>query len=970
MGGYGGVGVKAWGRLLGSDSTAIRLFALRALAALGEAGARVLLECSGLRPQERYAWMWALMRCVDREQLSRLGLSTSPSASPLAWARFLVRREARAHVFQVRPGRAQCVEALLVSMHPLQTLACAVRLLDLHGERAIPALLEVVRLRPPPGRPEPRTGVTCRMLGVPELLEEKAACAAWALGRLGRIAVPEIVQEYAGASRRVRAHLAMALWYMGAQAARAIPVLLLDPGPLAGAALLAMEGAASLAMVEARRGPVWLDDDSVRALARLAFSDEGREYAAASLACFGPSAHKGVPILRHLCADPEVEVRRMVARALGWGGRPETLNLVLPLLKDEDEVARRLALRALESFFDSPGQTRMALLDWIMVGSAEEGLAAAAQLAELGLPEERCQEVGRLLESGSEQLVLYLVEALAASSEEQVRPHQVILLKFLGLEHRPALRRSAARALAKLATVEPQVLDAVRCWLREGDPELVHLAAEILSQAGAGLGSLGPDWASLAEASLLAVLESWRYSLRVAELLALLQHPAPAVRARAADMLGQQRLGSPEVLAALTAQVREPDKQLRLACARALYAMGEHEFTWMLLDSPRRSDQIEANLVLLREATLPEAFLEAFEQGEICNAKVLHLLKESLPPARRAELLAHAFPHHRGEDRKEVGLALLRLGVAGLDRLPELLGQPHLEVRGQVLDLLSQFLEHPQQSYSDWLARRGMVLPLEHPDPDMQQRLHVALASYIVRSRAWADERLEALLGYLSRSPHVLAAARAVDCLGRALAERGALQLRELLLEALEDHPDSAVRWEALRALRFGAADAELGRRLSRLRPEPHIELRLERLALESGLIGLEGARLAQALVLGTLHGRVGVFSTAENFPHVVALLRDPSLRGIALSSIEGYPGPLTAMGWKALLRACLERGEPALLVRFPRLVVGLLKWGEQGLERVVQAGPGSAGGLRMAQEHRSARVRLLAVRAREELGV
>ena len=127
-----------------------------------------------------------------------------------------------------------------------------------------------------------------------------------------------------------------------------------------------MEEAASVAVVEARRGPIWLDDESVQALAKLAFSDQERLFAAGGLGFFGPSSLKTLPILRHLARDGDAEVRRMVVWAVNWSGLPEGLPVLLSLLEDQDPGVRTSASEGLKSHFDSAEKSRQAMLNWVV----------------------------------------------------------------------------------------------------------------------------------------------------------------------------------------------------------------------------------------------------------------------------------------------------------------------------------------------------------------------------------------------------------------------------------------------------------------------------------------------------------------------------------------------------------------------------------------------------------------------------
>lgn len=220
---YGGMGQPMWSRLAEHRMLYIRLTALRVLGAEVQQLGHLFDQ-----PYERYPYVWAASRFPAQELSGDLGQRV----------RFLWRRsQRRRHDWRYRLSRSVAAEAVAHAEHPLETMACALRLLEMHGPDAIPPLLELVR-RPPAA----------------SFWDDQAECAAWALGRLGRLAVPEIVQEYRDASPRVRRHLAMALWYSGPQAAPAACWLARDGGEHALAALLAMEEKGSAAMIQARCG--------------------------------------------------------------------------------------------------------------------------------------------------------------------------------------------------------------------------------------------------------------------------------------------------------------------------------------------------------------------------------------------------------------------------------------------------------------------------------------------------------------------------------------------------------------------------------------------------------------------------------------------------------------------------------------------------------------------------------------------
>ncbi|CAN0118001.1 unnamed protein product, partial [Phaeothamnion confervicola] len=287
---------ERWALFLAGENQPLRLFAMRVCSLNGAEGARILLGHSP-RKGETYSWLWALSRCAPREEL--------PASHLTPRLKFLLGRQNHVPAWVVRRNREECREALVEAVHPQQILACAVRLLELHDEKAIPVLLDFIR--------HPPAGIES------DDWEEKAECAAWALGTLGRAAVPEIVQALSDASFRGRRHLSRALWYMGSDAARAVPALLEHYSLEAHSALLAMESAASRQLVAQRLLPVWLDEGSICDLAMLAFSDDldGRLYATTALAAgSGTRLGRFLPILRTLARDPESRVRLRLAESL------------------------------------------------------------------------------------------------------------------------------------------------------------------------------------------------------------------------------------------------------------------------------------------------------------------------------------------------------------------------------------------------------------------------------------------------------------------------------------------------------------------------------------------------------------------------------------------------------------------------------------------------------------------------------
>ena len=120
-----------WGRFLGHQRLYIRWRALRV------AETSALLEGPSFdRDGERYPFVWALSSRASLSQLEgrRDDLSLR--------ARFLLRRQGREPAWRYRLSRSSCAQAVMDAQHPLETLACTVRLLEMHGPEAIQPLLE------------------------------------------------------------------------------------------------------------------------------------------------------------------------------------------------------------------------------------------------------------------------------------------------------------------------------------------------------------------------------------------------------------------------------------------------------------------------------------------------------------------------------------------------------------------------------------------------------------------------------------------------------------------------------------------------------------------------------------------------------------------------------------------------------------------------------------------------------------
>ncbi|MFN8608021.1 MAG: HEAT repeat domain-containing protein [Vulcanimicrobiota bacterium] len=660
-----------WRQFLGHQKLYIRLRALRV------ADASALLAAPSFdRDGERYPFAWALSSRVCAEQLQgrRDDLALR--------ARFLARRTPSQ--WRYRMSRSACSEAVMLSQHPLQTMACSLRLLGMHGAGAIQPLLEIIRT--PPGILE---------------WDDRAECAAWALARLGRLAVPEILQEYRDGSARVRRHLGMALWYLGAEAgAKAAEALAGDASETSTAALLAMESGGSLAMIRARRGPVWLDAESVQALAQLAFSQTDRRYAAAALGCFGPAFERTLPLLRQLACDSDPEVRLEVAEGLSWGGRPDALPVLHLLCGDEVDRVAEAARAALAEYGRSPADLRLGLesftrCDWVL-GRRR----AARQLIHAGVPARLDDLILKLLFDSDFEIVNGLLTALARRNPlpRLYLPALIVLLN----EEGPHI--ATAAVLAARWADDPELNPVWRRLLWHPDQEVARLAAACIGSSGLPLTQWGlrqMDVQRLPTGVLSRLLETIRAELLTSRyLLPLLKRPEKA--ARLAGALALQDCPGKGVVRALRRGVRDPSDMVAVACARSLLKRGYEQYRWVWLRSTRPEIRQETADWLLQHGR-PRSLGAEYTSGRCYNLETLRLL----PPKRKPQLIVQAL---LSVDSPEAS-HLMELGPAAMDWMPQLLGDRRPAIQTVAIEAMERLL--PLKEVQAWLVCHGHLLPLD-----------------------------------------------------------------------------------------------------------------------------------------------------------------------------------------------------------------------------------------------------------------
>ncbi|MEW6277469.1 MAG: HEAT repeat domain-containing protein [Candidatus Eremiobacterota bacterium] len=570
----------------------MRLFALRALAELGDAEALA----RSLRGPDRIPAAWAL---------ARLGPSALPVVAPLkssvlaaAVASWWIRRRERA--WKVRPGRPQCLRALRQAEHPLARFAHADRLVSLHGEHAIPPLLE--------------------------LLREDPELGGWALGQLGRVALPEMLDAFRSGSRRVREGILTALWYLGSDA-RPAEALVADHLPvhpdLCEAVLLNL---GSLELARRRARVCWLDEQAVTELALAAFGEEvlARREAVRLLGWFGPARRQAVAVLSQLTGDPELHdgVVQSLSRHFDV---PAAVRPLMPYLREAGALEAALRIRgagdvALRQAREAPD------------GQRAPAFRAARVLAPnldvvpfLKDPEVRPDALTHLMEDPSPGCLPRVLECLPDPLAFAVLGEIGHRLDTSNPAAEPAETEEVARAKPGADPAGDSGPDPVRPGpIRDGTE-----GHSLWAGAGKGEGTTpGPSGDPGQRTHLLEELRRWA------------RDPQPGIRGAAAAALS--RLGSvDELLAALG----DSDESVRSEATWALRV-----FPAEVGDAVARGELVNRQVLTAMDRLAPREQVETWLERAMLNAArdlrplILTYLKSlaSLPSPILIELLGEA----------------------------------------------------------------------------------------------------------------------------------------------------------------------------------------------------------------------------------------------------------------------------------------------------------------------------------------
>jgi HEAT repeat protein len=241
--------------------------------------------------------------------------------------------------------------------------------------------------------------------------------------------------------------------------------------------------AVRLAVAQALHGPLTLADSDTRAADALAraLSDtdaEVRAAAADSLDAPNATARRALPALVLALGDSNLEVAKAALGALGSIGDATVFDAVAALLNAPDPGVQSAAVQALGALGDKRAVDPLLKA----LGGDDEGVRAAAALA-LGAVGERSSLPPMLAVLKGDGAARVRAKAARGLGRPEWADAVLVPLKGAACGDRdPAVRAAALTALGTIASAP--AAEAIRCGLRDADPEVRAAAGRALESLG------------------------------------------------------------------------------------------------------------------------------------------------------------------------------------------------------------------------------------------------------------------------------------------------------------------------------------------------------------------------------------------------------------------------------------------------------------------------------------------------------
>ena len=507
-------------------------------------------------------------------------LALGRHASPERRALTLQRRRARG---VGRHSQADCVRGIRDALHPQLRLAWMLLLIEGFPQAAG---LEFIRLLSPARDSELRS-----------------ACAL-GLALLGRPALVDLREFFDQGPASAKEFYCQALWHLGPEARGCQSWLESYDSNWSRAVFYRLEADGWRVLLQRRVWPLWIDRESLAALAEMAFSLEAADqlYALRALLGWGPEFERVETLLKALARDPNRELSEsaiMVAEYSGWSGSAPPAR---------DDLAARLQITQSAPASPLSSLTRQReLLDAFAYLEANEQLEYLQELAAHGIPDPKsAEQIWHILEFP--YTTPWRLAALNAYLRVGRRPRR---LADLLSDFNPKMREAAAEVVVQESCPEYLLANLDRVEVQRALSQGPHLLRALMEWPPEQFDQLEERLRELGLDSALALLEPSvvRWS-RFAQFTPL-QHQAAAALVRRHKGL--------------------PAELVEEVSAGRLWAPGLLEFWETYPPALHRCPGLAQLLIRVTDSERPPFRNALRQQGESGALALAELLKDSDP---------------------------------------------------------------------------------------------------------------------------------------------------------------------------------------------------------------------------------------------------------------------------------------------------------------------------------------------------